>query len=138
MKVNFLAKVHYILFYLDCGIHVGYCHFLDFMWDICGIVCYIFMCRKISTKMWDICGIWEKVKLKIIFKDILCGRAWGEINALYNAKSILSDNSIWRLCWKKLKKIKTHFLGEFWLFQLPSSKGFPQGSHQDNFTEAIF
>ena len=57
------AKIHYIIFYLECGIYVGYCLLWDFMWDKCGIVCFIYMCRKVSTKMWDSCGIWEKVKL---------------------------------------------------------------------------
>ena len=76
------AKIHYILFYLDCEIYVGYCHFRHFMWVKCGIVCQIFMCWKISTKMWDKCGLWEKVKLKQIVRDSLCGMNVGLVCVL--------------------------------------------------------
>ena len=76
------AKIHYILFYLDCGIYVGYYDFWDLMWDKCGIVCQIIVCRKISTKMWDKCGIWEKVELKQIARNSLCGMNVGLVCVL--------------------------------------------------------
>ena len=76
------AKIHYILFYLDCGIYVGYYDFWDLMWDKCGIVCQIIVCRKISTKMWDKCGIWEKVEHKQIVRDSLCGMNVGLVCVL--------------------------------------------------------
>ena len=43
------------LFYLKCGIYVGYCSVCNFMWDICGIVSVL-----CDLEMWDKCGIWEK------------------------------------------------------------------------------
>ena len=55
------------------------------MWDKCGIVCLIFMCRKVSTKMWDRCGIWEKSKT---FRNSLCGMNVGLVFVL---KMILRD-----------------------------------------------
>ena len=55
------------------------------MWDKCGIVCLIFMCRKVSTKMWDRCGIWEKSKT---FRNSLCGMNVGLVFVL---KIILRD-----------------------------------------------
>ena len=77
-----MAKIHYILFYLDCGIYVGYYDFWDLMWDKCGIVCQIIVCRKISTKMWDRCGIWEKVELRQIARNSLCGMNVGLVCVL--------------------------------------------------------
>ena len=52
------------------------------MWDKCGIVCQIIVCRKISTKMWDRCGIWEKVELKQIARNSLCGMNVGLVCVL--------------------------------------------------------
>lgn len=52
------------------------------MWDKCGIVCQIIVCRKISTKMWDKCGIWEKVEHKQIVRDSLCGMNVGLVCVL--------------------------------------------------------
>ena len=52
------------------------------MWDKCGIVCQIIVCRKISTKMWDKCGIRKKVEHKQIVRDSLCGMNVGLVCVL--------------------------------------------------------
>ena len=48
-------------------------------------------------------------------------KAGSEIIVLYNVKSNLTDNSIFRLRWTYLKKTNLNFLGEFWLLQLRGS-----------------
>ena len=68
--------------------------FLFGFWDLCEILsfltfyvgqmwdCMSDLCWKISTEMWDKCGFWEKVKLKQIVRDSLCGMNVGLVCVL--------------------------------------------------------
>ena len=103
------AKIHYILFYLDCGIYVGYYDFWDLMWDKCGIVCQIIVCRKISTKMWDKCGIWEKVEHKQIVRDSLCGMNVGLVCVLPCWRCWVNDHNFSRK-WFTLSEVVKRML----------------------------